>query len=45
MTRKTLAAAACLLALTLTLVAGPPATWGQDKTRIKVAALTLPVSL
>lgn len=44
MTRKTLAAVACLLALTLTLVAaGPPATWGQDKTKIKVAALTLPV--
>ena len=43
MTRNRMAAAACLLALTLTWMAGAPPVQGQDKTRIRVAALTLPV--
>lgn len=44
MTPKRLVALASILALTLALAAaGPPPAVGQDRVRIKVAALTLPV--
>ncbi|MBI2491318.1 MAG: ABC transporter substrate-binding protein [Candidatus Rokubacteria bacterium] len=44
MTRKRLVALASIVALALALgSAGPPAAVGQDRVKIKVAALTLPV--
>jgi NitT/TauT family transport system substrate-binding protein len=43
MRRTMIAAASGLFALTLTLIAAAPPVLGQDKVKIRVAALTLPV--
>jgi len=43
MTRQVIAAASGLFVFTLAVVAGAPPVLGQDKTKIRVAALTLPV--